>query len=362
MMLKGVKRMAMQALAGANVATILAMLVTGYAGMLNPDGAAWMSNAGLVFPIFVVVNIGFIVLWAVVKVRLVLLPFLGFLVCYQPMRLYCPLNFSATSTDGAIKVLSFNVWYFGDEEESDGTNTIIRYLAQSGADILCLQEALPQAGQQAQVDSLLSPLYPYCDSLTHNESSVVAVYSKYPILGKERIWYQSRGNLSGAFTLDINGEEVVVINNHLETNGFTLAEKSSFKEMVKGEMASDSARIETRRLIDKLGEAAKIRAPQARAVAEYIRKHAYQSILCVGDFNDGPLSYAHRKIADTLTDCFVAVGRGPGISYHHSGFFVRIDNIFCSADWEPLACKVDNQISASDHYPIICWLKKADKQ
>ena len=117
----------------------------------------------------------------------------------------------------------------------------------------------------------------------------------------------------------------------------------------------------SRRLIDKLGEASRIRAPQARAVARYIRKHAYQSIICVGDFNDGPLSYAHRIVSDGLTDCYIASGNGPGISYHHSGFYVRIDNILCSDDWTPYGCKVDRQIKQSDHYPIYCWLKKRSK-
>ena len=54
----------------------------------------------------------------------------------------------------------------------------------------------------------------------------------------------------------------------------------------------------------------------------------------------------------------MASANGPGISYHLSGFFVRIDNILCSDDWKPYACKVDNSIQSSDHYPIVCWLKK----
>ena len=37
--------------------------------------------------------------------------------------------------------------------------------------------------------------------------------------------------------------------------------------------------------------------------------------------------------------------------------YVRIDHLFCSDDITPYACAVDNQIKASDHYPIYCWLK-----
>ena len=128
--------------------------------------------------------------------------------------------------------------------------------------------------------------------------------------------------------------------------------------MLKGNLESHTVKTESKRLIDQLGESARTRAPQAQAVARYIRKHAYQSIICMGDFNDSPLSYAHHTIDKELTDCYVASGNGPGISYHLSGFYVRIDNIFCSDDWEPYGCTVDRSIKASDHYPIMGWLKK----
>ena len=74
------------------------------------------------------------------------------------------------------------------------------------------------------------------------------------------------------------------------------------------------------------------------------------------------LSHAHCTIAKDLTDCYIASGNGPGISYHRGGFFVRIDNIMCSDDWEPYECKVDDKIDVSDHYPIICKLKMRPKK
>ena len=97
-------------------------------------------------------------------------------------------------------------------------------------------------------------------------------------------------------------------------------------------------------------------------MASYLKHYGKMSKIVCGDFNDGPISYAHRTIAKGLTDCFVSSGNGFGISYHHSGFFVRIDNILCSDDWEPYECKVDDKIAVSDHYPIICKLKMRPKK
>ena len=100
----------------------------------------------------------------------------------------------------------------------------------------------------------------------------------------------------------------------------------------------------------------KIRAPQVDAVAKYIDNTPYPVVLC-GDFNDNPLSYSRKTLAEKLTDCYVSSGFGPGISYNRHGMFVRIDNIMCSDKWKAYGCKVDKSIHYSDHYPIYCWLK-----
>ena len=124
---------------------------------------------------------------------------------------------------------------------------------------------------------------------------------------------------------------------------------------------ADWVETESKKLIDKLSEYAKKRAPQVNAVAHYIDEHKGKSIILCGDFNDNPISYTHRTLAKRLTDCYVASGNGPGISYHRNGFYVRIDNIMCTSDWQPYGCTVDNKIKTSDHYPIICRLKKRDR-
>ena len=77
-----------------------------------------------------------------------------------------------------------------------------------------------------------------------------------------------------------------------------------------------------------------------------------------GDFNTSPISYAHRTIAEGLTDAFVESGFGLGISYHRNGFLFRIDNILISPDLQSYRCTVDSRIKNSDHYPIWCYVDK----
>ncbi len=347
-------------IAGANIATVVIMFLVGHADCLNPVSHPVLSNVGLLFPVFLVVNLGFLFFWLLCKFRYALIPFLGFLVCYAPVRRYMPLNVGQESPEGSIKVLSYNVLNYGADEVDDGElNPIVDYIQRQDADIVCLQEAMPNSdSKSAQVDTILRPIYPYYDQYCHpNGGDCLALFSKYPILSKEQIEYESKGNLSVAYRLKIHEREVLLINNHLETTGLSLEERAQFKKMLKGKLQTDTAEQASKTLAAKLGEATKKRAPQAEAVADYVRKHKRMSIILCGDFNDGPISYAHRVISDGLTDCYVESGNGPGISYHYSGFYVRIDNIMCSKDWVPYGCKVDDEISTSDHYPIICRLK-----
>ena len=108
-------------------------------------------------------------------------------------------------------------------------------------------------------------------------------------------------------------------------------------------------------------EAGEAEGPQAEAVHQYIEAHRQYPIIVCGDFNDNPISYSRRIIAQGLTDCFVETGRGVGLSYNQKGFFFRIDHIMCSDHFKPYNCSVDNKIDASDHYPISCRLKLSHK-
>lgn len=75
-----------------------------------------------------------------------------------------------------------------------------------------------------------------------------------------------------------------------------------------------------------------------------------------GDFNDTPISYAHRTIQGPLKDAYAASGRGVGVTYNENFFWFRIDNILHSANMKPINCTVD-KVRYSDHYPLWCYLQ-----
>ena len=358
-MFKQIKNFTLHVITGANIVTIVLMLLVGYSDRINPAGHYYLATIGLAFPAFLILNMGFLILWVMIKPRAVLIPLLGYLLCYGPIHIYMPLNLKKEVPQGAIKVISYNVLSFAGWETPPGTdNAILSYLRKQNADILCLQEAATNELGKARIDAVFDPLYQYKDTAWIGNYHSLPLDSKFPMLTREPIQYPSARNMSMAYRLRKGRDKVIVINNHLESVGFSQEEKEQFRTFTKGELKGEKAKKEPALIIKKLATATQKRAVQADAVARYVSKHKGRSIILCGDFNDSPISYTRHKIAENLTDCYVETGNGPGISYHYSRFWVRIDNIMCSSHWQPYACKVDNSIKMSDHYPVVCWLKK----
>lgn len=358
-MIKVLKKLIFQMVAGANIATIIVMLVMGYADRLSPITFPLFACLGLMLPVILLVNLGFLLFWTFFKIKNIWIPILGFILCFQPIRNYIPFNLTSRPPKSAIKVLSYNVWYFSSWNYADKPNPIYTYIKAQNADIVCLQESQTYGNETEKKEQALNTLYRYhAQSWKDSNTDQMDIYSKYPIIKQENIKYQSNGNHSTAFYLNIHGDTVIVINNHFESIGLSDQDKADFKLIIKGKANKNEAKVGSKSLLRKLTKAAKIRAKQTEAVARFIQENKDKSIIVCGDFNDSPNSYAHRTIAKNLQDCYITTGNGTGISYHVGGFYVRIDHILCSKNFVPYNCKVDNSIDISDHYPIYCWLEK----
>ncbi len=351
-----IKKIVVQMMAGANVAAIVMMLAVGFSYRLNPQEHPITSCVGLAFPVLLLTNAAFLVLFLVFRKRLVIIPVLGFIVCYIPVRIYSPLNVPHATPDDAIKVMSYNVFAFNAPEQ--GLKPIADYINNSGASIVCMQEA----AFNDDVRQAFSKEYPYIDTIRNDRNGdQLLVVSKFPILSKTRINADLPGCVCGAFEILIGEDRTTVINCHFEGSGLSLDDRRDFRDMMKGKMGGDTIGRESKRMIVRLGESAKKRVPQVEGVIRYIKSRKDEPVLLFGDFNDNPISYCHSRMAKTLTDCYVATANGPGISYHYNMLYVRIDNVMCSAHWQPFNFKVDRDIAVSDHYPICGYVKKTHR-
>ena len=354
--MKKVKNGLVWIVAIANMLTAIALLVCAYSDRVNPGSFPLMSICGLAFPYVLSVNLLFLVLWLLFYWRGVVIPIAVLLLSLPAIRLYWPINTMADVPDGAIKVMSYNVLMYAPWELQEGdANPIVTYILESNADIVCLQEASSSEADGAELDAKFKRVYPYRDVTRKGGGEWMTLLSKFPILSKDTLTLNSRGNMSVAYILDIHGEKTMVINNHLETVGLSFEEKDQFKRMVNYEMSDEETTHVSGSLIRKLAAASVLRAEQAEKVAKVVKEsidHG-QSVIVCGDFNDSPISYTHRTISKQLTDCYVASGNGPGYTYQQNGMNFRIDYVLCSDDWTPCGAQVDKKVTTSDHFPVV---------
>ncbi len=340
-----------------NTICVVAMNVCAYSSYLPPQNYPNWSYLGLAFPIFLVINVLFVVFWLIFKRVFALLPIGGMLLCVWAVRAYIPINMNDEVPEGALKIMSYNVLNFGYDKTTKWENKpVVRYILDSGADIVCIQE-LGWIDPKMKKGRIPIENYPYHSLLASNAGGMGCL-SKYPILQTRKVEYESKGNRSYAYDIVVGEDTILVINNHLESYKLNDEDKAKYKELIKNPKETDSeGKYDA--LTDKLAAANKLRGPQANAVARFVRenKDKYRHIIVCGDFNDTPISYTHNVLTKELNDAYTRAGNGPGLSYHRSGMFFRLDHILVSEAVKPYKTVVDRSFDGSDHYPIYSYVE-----
>lgn len=349
----------------ANVLIVVLLIASAYSDRVSPDTMLGFSYLGLAFPVLCVLNLCFVLYWLFLwEWRFLLIGLCSFLICWGPVKKYFPYHSRVKDIpqENVLKVLTYNVMGFAYKDHTkESPNKIIEYIANSGADIVCLQEYAV-----GKLDRFLTPkkvyqaldMYPYRSVIPINSSGYlnvgIAVFSKYPISNSRRIKYESEFNGSSVHELNVKGKKLTLINNHLESFKLTMEDRSRYTAFIKN-ISTDTFDGIKGALEQKLGPAFKIRAKQAEAVAAEVARAKGDYVLVCGDFNDTPISYAHRTIQGPLVDSFAESGLGMGVTYNQNMFWFRIDNILHSKNMKSMNCTID-KIRYSDHYPLWCYL------
>ena len=187
--MKKVKSIIFGMIAGANVVTIIVMLMLGFADHINPVSHPSISGLGMFFPFAALANLFFLFLWLTIKWRMAWIPFVGFLLAYAPMRTYMPFNLPSSPPKDAIKIISYNIaGYASAADSADGFKLITEYIREQKPDIFCTQE---DNDTKPRTDEFYESTFPYNDTYKINESDKVinrvGIHTRYPILRTERI-------------------------------------------------------------------------------------------------------------------------------------------------------------------------------
>lgn len=318
-------------------------LTTLFVPSLDPRQHGEVSTLGLVAPIIYAMQAALTLYWivrwrpfiAVVMVFVSLLGVFQLSLFYklELRRVYSEPNLKPRYDKKALKVMSYNVRSFIDDNRERQMDSIVKIIKAVNPDILCLQEM----GFSDIADSLLEPLKPMPHSLSRVNLSP-AIYSRYPIIKASRM--DTLKNFVWADIVikkDKNNEDTIrVFNNHLHS---TAIRRDDSNYIENHEYLEGDSLGKVHSMVKRLTENNRVRAEQADTLAALVAASPYPVIVC-GDFNDTPVSYTYRTVARKLNDPYRKVGRG--YSHTYRGFFdmLRIDYIFYSDEFEALSYEV----------------------
>ena len=96
-------------LLGINAIVALLLFLSAYSPSIDPHAHPVISSMGLFFPVFLLVNVFFLIFWAIVYRRFILFPLLVFILCWGSIRTYFPINgWGEDAPEEAIKIVSYN--------------------------------------------------------------------------------------------------------------------------------------------------------------------------------------------------------------------------------------------------------------
>ena len=258
------------------------------------------------------------------------------------------------SFERTLKVMTYNTHAMMIGENLAAKKSMLNYINNQDADIVCLQEVLVYKNPErltlpALREAMSNYPYTYYDFKHYNSKRQFGnvVFSRYPLTNKKTIRYESRSNISSQCDVLVDKDTIRLMVNHLESY-----------RLVKEDLQFDTLSVEEIKnssLIHKLQHAGKLRHKQAREVKQSIRQSPHP-VVVVGDFNAIPLSYVYWKIRFGLRDCFLNTSFGQlGNTYKKGQIGIRIDYILCSRKLTPIKCEVD-RVKYSDHFPVIATI------
>jgi endonuclease/exonuclease/phosphatase family metal-dependent hydrolase len=351
-----------------NLVMAAALLLSYLAPVINPSRMAWPALFGLGYPYLLILNLFFVCYWLIRLKKPIFISLLVILLGWNHLNDMIPLNFRESEipvnvrSDRMLRVLSYNVRQFNLYHWSDDSQVkenILDFLNQQDPDIVCIQEyytSLKKGETQKDISLELTKLPESAIYYTGDQKSMegtgIATFSRFPIVKKSRIPFNTTFN--GAMYTDIlfQRDTVRVFNVHLQSIRFR-QEDYAFMDTVRFKHANQQMRG-LKNIGSQLKKAFVMRAEQAEIISNYIRESPFPVIL-MGDFNDTPQSFAYRKIRKGLSDAFRKSGKGFGHTYAGELPPFRIDYILYS---EPIVASQFKRIKRkfSDHYPITTLL------
>jgi endonuclease/exonuclease/phosphatase family metal-dependent hydrolase len=355
-----------------NLLAVLLLLIVYISVYINPAKFSLIAFAGLGYPLILLINIAFLLLWIFIRIKYSLLSLAFILLGWNHVGRLVQFNQKEDidKNKKPVKVLSYNIQNFVRQNVSntkfitdfDNQAKITKFITDQKADIICLQEFLYDRGDLQKFATEFgrknkTPNFYYRNYFKTKKQKLdgIAIFTRFPVIKKGFLDYENKA-IAIFNDLIIAADTFRLYNLHLASFHFK-KEEYDFISDLPNQQDQEVIKRHSLQVISKLRTAFIKRGHQVDIIRQHINDSPYPVIVC-GDFNDTPSSYTYRKISRGIEDAFVQSGAGFGVTYAGESFpSFRIDYILHDEIFE--SCRfVKHKISFSDHYPISCLLVK----
>ncbi len=336
---------------------MVALLWANLSQFVAPNRWGLSGIIGIGFIYLFILNVSFIIYWLFTEKKAWSIISLLALLC-SISALQRTIRFSVSSTPEVphnLSIMTYNTCCLGFQTNKPLNQIdILNYIKKQNVDVVCLQEfvAFKNGHTWQEIKEYLGYPYSYIDFKQYKGKRQygLAVFSRYPLINKTTLAYESSTNISNYCDIVVKGDTLRLFNNHLQSN---MLRNDDFVVEKRNDM--DLLQEKAGVIGKKLHDGAFLRGQQAQVVREAVADSPYP-VLVVGDFNDVPVSYTYRTISHHLKDAFLENSVWTfGHTFYKKRVGVRIDYILHSPTLSSSAF-VKDTVTYSDHYPIRCTI------
>ncbi len=321
-----------------NVVFAICLVLAYLLPFVPPKLSAFLSILNLGLPVFILINILFIVYWVFSLKLHFLLSFLLVLFGYSYFNKIIVFNEESThDVNSPLNVMSYNVRLFNRFnwiEDDDVHHKISDFIAEEQPDIVAFQDFYKKDGFELEAYP-----YSYIKMKTNVSHMGIAIFSKHKILNKGVIDFPKTHNNAIYADILINQDTLRIYAVHLES-----------LKIIPDVM--ELQRENHQKLIKRVGESFVKQQEQVEMLMDNFKSTTLPKIVCI-DMNNTPFSYvANQLLKHNLKDAFVTSGSGIGKTFNFDFVPLRIDAIFYESDFRSVNFK-NYDIELSDHFPIM---------
>lgn len=356
-----------------NILALVVLLLSCMAVYIDPNTFWQLSFIGFAFPIVLIINVFFLLLWIVKRSKFVFIPLAAIVLSWNFILSVFTISFSDSKATAGFKVMTWNVKNFDlynwnkNEETREKMMAVIEAEA---PDVICMQEFYSNNQLFNNIAYIRDTLgYKYCyfppalqlqkqpksklqKTLWRKGPLVqqwgVATFSKYPIVDSVHIDFDNALTNNCIYTdIQIDKEVLRLYNVHFQSIHLGYNDYAAIDELEENQQGTWR---DIKGIMRKMKRAYTHRAQQVKMVRQSLDDYKGHKMVC-GDFNDVPVSYAYNTVRADMDDAFVEKGRGFGATFVNRVSIFRIDHVFVSPEIKTITYKTVKE-PLSDHYPV----------